>query len=279
VRSFLHDWAKRDALQKPSTIRRIRNGIIDRFKKLTFRPKIIERSIAGEKIRFLIGDLFGESAYGPKHVDWPELNWIKDHCIKPGDVVVDCGANHGFSTVLFAKWVGERGKVYAFEPSSHNMAILKENLQLNSVTNVICYQAAVGAAAGRVSISSHPNASVVLSPGGDDSLEKVALVKLDDVLQTEKPNFVKLDVEGFEREALKGARRLLASAPRLDLELHVAFYKNKENELSEVFDMLPLERYSLFVQPTVDGPIVPFEKHIHTREMLVKSDVVHLFCQ
>lgn len=270
---------KRDALQKPSAIQRIRNGIVHRFKKLTFRPKIIEREFAGDRIRFLIGDLFGEAAYGPKHQEWPELQWIKNHCIKPGHVVVDCGANHGFSTVLFAKWVGPQGKVYAFEPSGHNMAILKENLRLNGITNVICHQVAVGAASGTVAISAHPNASVVLIPGGDDSLEKVSLVKLDDVLEAETPNFLKLDVEGFELEALKGARRVLTSAPRLDLELHVAFYKDKENELSEVFDMLPLERYSLFVQPAVDGPIVPFEKHLHTWEMLAKSDVVHLFCQ
>jgi FkbM family methyltransferase len=270
---------KRDALQKPSAIRRIRNGIVHRFKKLTFRPKIIEREFAGDRIRFLIGDLFGESAYGLQHKDWPELNWIKDNCIKPGDVVIDCGANHGFSTVLFAKWAGPQGKVYAFEPSGHNMAILKENLRLNGITNVICHQVAVGAASGTVAISSHPNASVVVDATADHSLEKVSLVRLDDVLEAETPNFLKLDVEGFEQEALKGARRLLTSAPRLDLELHVAFYKNKENELSEVFDMLPLGRYSLFVQLAVDGPIVPFEKHIHTWEMLVKSDVVHLFCQ
>src|SRR6202011_1753534 len=156
-------------LQKPSAIRRIRNGIVHRFKKLTFRPKIIEREFAGDRIRFLIGDLFGESAYGPQHEDWPELNWIRDHCIKPGDVVVDCGANHGFSTVLFAKWAGVPGKVYAFEPSSHNMAILKENLRLNAITNVICHQVAVGAASGTVSISSPPNASVVLDASADHS--------------------------------------------------------------------------------------------------------------
>ena len=171
-------------------IRRIRDGVFYRFKKLTFRPTIIDREIAGERIRFLLGDLFGEAAYGLEHTEWPELNWIKEHCIKPGDVVIDCGANHGFSTVLFAKWVGPAGRVYAFEPSSHNMALLKENLRLNGITNVICHQVAVGAASGTVSISSHPNASVVLDARADHSLEKVSLVRLDDVLEGETPNFL-----------------------------------------------------------------------------------------
>lgn len=269
---------KAAVIQKRSAIRRIRDGIVDRYKKLTFRPKIIEREIAGERIRFLIGDLFGEAAYGPKHEEWPELQWIKDHCIRPGDVVIDCGANHGFSTVLFAKWVGSQGKVYAFEPSSHNMAILKANLRLNSIQNVICHQVAVGASAGGVSISSHPNASVVLDRNGVDSLEKVRLVTLDDIVGAEAPNFLKLDVEGFEHEVLKGARRVLGSAPRLDLELHVAFYRDKKGELREVFDMLPLDRYSIYIQVEVDGSIVPFSKHVHTLDVLTESDVVHLFC-
>jgi len=260
-------------------IRRIRNGIIDRFKKLTFRPEVIQREIAGEKIQFLIGDLFGAAAYGPKHAEWPELSWIKEHCIKPGDVVVDCGANHGFSTVLFAKWAGLAGKVHAIEPSSHNMAILKENLRLNGITNVVCHQVAVGAASGTVPISSHPNASVVLDAAADDSLEKVPLVRLDDVLEGETPNFLKLDVEGFEHEALKGARRVLAHAPRLDLELHVAFYRDKKNELRDLFEMLPLQRYAIHVQLEVDGPIVPFLEGIHTWDALANAEVVHLFCQ
>ena len=259
-------------------IRRIRDGVFYRFKKLTFRPTIIDREIAGERIRFLLGDLFGEAAYGLEHTEWPELNWIKEHCIKPGDVVIDCGANHGFSTVLFAKWVGPAGRVYAFEPSSHNMALLKENLRLNGITNVICHQVAVGAASGTVSISSHPNASVVLDARADHSLEKVSLVRLDDVLEGETPNFLKLDVEGFEHEALKGAARILACAPRLDLELHIGSYEDKAKELRQVFNTILLERYSLYIQVEVDGPIVPFQKEIHTWDALANAEVIHLFC-
>ena len=259
-------------------IRRIRDGVFYRFKKLTFRPTIIDREIAGERIRFLLGDLFGEAAYGLEHTEWPELNWIKEHCIKPGDVVIDCGANHGFSTVLFAKWVGPAGKVHAFEPSSHNMAILKENLRLNGIKNVVCHQVAVGAATGTVPISSHPNASIVLDAPADHSFEKVSLVRLDDVLEEETPNFLKVDVEGFELEALKGACRILANAPRLDLELHVVSYKDKAKELRQILDMILLESYSLYIQVEVDGPIVPFQKEIHTWDALANAEVIHLFC-
>jgi FkbM family methyltransferase len=259
-------------------MRRIRDGLFHRYRKLTFRPKIIEREIAGEQIRFLIGDLFGEAAYGLEHTAWPEIDWIKKHCVRPGDTVLDCGANHGFLTVLFAKWVGPTGTVHAFEPSAHNMAILKENLRLNSVSNVVCHQVAVGGTDGTVSISLHPNASIVLNTETDQSLEKVSLVRLDDVLKAETPNFVKLDIEGFEHEALRGASRVLSRIPNLDLELHVSSYKDKLAGLRGAFDMIKLDCYSLFIQTEVDGPIVPFQKEFHTWEALANREVVHLFC-
>jgi hypothetical protein len=85
-------------------------------------------------------------------------------------------------------------------------------------------------------------------------------------------------VEGFEHEALKGASRILACAPRLDLELHIGSYEDKAKELRQVLDMILLERYSLYIQVEVDGPMVPFQKEIHTWDALANAEVIHLFC-
>jgi FkbM family methyltransferase len=261
-------------------LKRIRSSIAGRYKQWTFRPYVIERQILGERIQFLVGDLFGESWYGPHHDLSREYEWIKSNGIRPGDVVADCGANHGFSTTLFARWTGPQGKVYAFEPYSHNMTILKKNLQLNGIKNVICHQAAAGAQAGSVAIFAHPNAAVVTNPKEPRRMKQVQvpLVTLDDVVTSKSVDFLKIDVEGFELEVLKGARRIMALAPRLDIELHVAFYKNKESELRELFDLIDMNRYAAHVQVAVDGSIVPFQKDRHTFEVLSKCEVVHLFC-
>src|SRR4051812_19445532 len=121
---------------------RIARGVTHRFKQLTFRPHVINRRICGEEIRFLIGDLFGAGWYGQQHDPWPELQWIKDNGIRLGDTVVDCGANHGFSSVLFSKWTGSTGEVHAIEPTAHNVEILRKNLHLNEVKNVIVHEIA-----------------------------------------------------------------------------------------------------------------------------------------
>jgi FkbM family methyltransferase len=258
---------------------RIRSGIVDRYKQWTFRPYVIERHVAGETIQFLVGDLFGESWYGPNHELLSiEYEWIKANGIRPGDVVVDCGANHGFSTTLFAKWTGPNGRVHALEPLSHNMAILKKNLRLNGITNAVTHQAAAGACSGNVAISDHPNAAIVANPKGNRRTEQVTLVALDDVMRTESVSFLKVDVEGYELEVLKGARRILSQAPRLAVELHVCMYRDKSVELRQIFELLPLQRYQADIQLKVDGPIAPFVASRHTVETLSKCDVIHLFC-
>ena len=261
-------------------LKKIRSSIVGRYKQWVFRPYVIERQVLGESIQFHVGDLFGEGWYGSQHDLSCEYEWIKSNGIQPGDVVVDCGANHGFSTTLFSRWTGPRGKVYAFEPLSHNMKILEENLRLNSVSNVICRCVAVGSAASKVKITNHTNGTIFTNnpPRGQRGVV-VPLVRLDDELEAVHVNFLKVDVEGFELEVLKGARQIMASAPRLDIELHVAFYKDKESELREIFELISLDRYVVHVQTEVDGSIVPFEKRHHTFKELSKCKVVHLFCR
>jgi hypothetical protein len=70
-------------------INRIRSSISNRFEKITFKPHVIERQVAGEKIKFLVGDLFGKNWYGPHHDLSPEYEWIKENCIRRGALAID----------------------------------------------------------------------------------------------------------------------------------------------------------------------------------------------
>ena len=63
--------------------------------------------------------------------------------LRPGDIFVDVGANIGLFTLIAAKLVGKRGHVYAFEPSSRIHQRLIDNIKLNNLTNVSCYQLAL----------------------------------------------------------------------------------------------------------------------------------------
>lgn len=63
--------------------------------------------------------------------------------VKKGNVVLDIGANIGYYTLIFAKLVGEDGKVFAFEPDPTNFALLKKNVEMNGYKNVMFVQKAV----------------------------------------------------------------------------------------------------------------------------------------
>src|SRR3990167_6694466 len=63
--------------------------------------------------------------------------------IKDGDIVIDVGANIGYYTLLFAKKVGENGKVFAFEPDSASFAILEKNIKDNKFRNVEAFNIAL----------------------------------------------------------------------------------------------------------------------------------------
>ena len=70
--------------------------------------------------------------------------------IKKGDVVLDIGANIGYYTLIFARLVGEEGKVFAFEPDPENFALLKKNVEINGYHNVVLVQKAISNKTGKI---------------------------------------------------------------------------------------------------------------------------------
>ena len=74
------------------------------------------------------------AAYG----NWEpsETAWFL-RTVKPGDIIVDAGANVGYYTVIGSRLVGDRGKVYAFEPDPSNFELLRKNVELNGLKNVV----------------------------------------------------------------------------------------------------------------------------------------------
>src|SRR5437660_7594111 len=73
--------------------------------------------------------------------------------LRPGDVLVDCGANVGLLTLVGSRAVGERGTVYAIEAHPRIFGFLQSNVRLNEVRNVNLFHLAVGEKAGSVSFS------------------------------------------------------------------------------------------------------------------------------
>jgi FkbM family methyltransferase len=157
-----------------------------------------------------------------------ETTLLLERVLREGDVVFDVGANMGFYTFLAARRVGRLGRVFAFEPQQDLVEHLRRSVELNDVSShvVLVPGAVVAEAAGPVPLFFMPpggesgGVSVLPRPGLearpramappivlDEWAARVGLRRLD---------VIKIDIEGAELAALRGAKRLLKELrPRL----------------------------------------------------------------
>jgi len=148
------------------------------------------------------------------------LSFLKTF-LRPGDIFLDVGANIGLHSCVASHFVGNEGKVYAIEPHPETYKILKYNIYLNRLTNITAFQIALGSKNSTALIYDNPKlgrGSASLSPQKNANLKhgrKVKVKTIDTLIERKLlpiPNLVKIDVEGFELEVLKGARKLLSSS-------------------------------------------------------------------
>ena len=144
--------------------------------------------------------------------DWVEKA-ITDG-VHEGDVVVDMGACIGYYTTLMSRLVGPSGIVYAFEPDPDNFSTLQKNT--SKMANVVCVNAAVGANEGKAQLSLAPlnrGNNCIGYTGSDRHAIEVDMVSLDGYFKAKEIsypiNFMKIDVEGVEGDAIRGAMRTI----------------------------------------------------------------------
>jgi FkbM family methyltransferase len=137
--------------------------------------------------------------------------------LAPGMHAVDVGANVGYYLLLLQQGIGRKGWVTLIEPSEENIPALERNIAINGYSNVVLHRVDVGENAGRVGLRTGINSGVTTLDGG---AYQVDLRPLDELTDT-RVDFLKIDVEGFEGQVLRGARRTLEQdRPVLFLELH-----------------------------------------------------------
>jgi len=136
--------------------------------------------------------------------------------VTEGSLVIDVGANVGFFTTRFAKWVGERGHVIALEPELQNFETLKRRVSEEGVSQRVTLINAVAAAQNGVlrlkRNEDHPGDHRIAT---DDQGVEVGAVTLDDIAarNADRPlSLIKIDVQGAEMIVLSGAGALLATS-------------------------------------------------------------------
>ncbi|MFG1432370.1 FkbM family methyltransferase [Xanthobacter sp. V2C-8] len=140
------------------------------------------------------------------------------HFIPRGGTVLDVGAFIGTHALAFAWMVGREGQVLSFEPQARSFALLEENVRANALDQVQLHHAAVGSAPGHINLEPMNiddtinfgglTVHEVQAGGGALEEEKAEVVTIDS-LGLARCDFIKLDVEGTEDAALRGAERTI----------------------------------------------------------------------
>jgi len=168
--------------------------------------------------------------------------------IKKGDIVLDLGANIGYYTLIFAKLVGDKGKVFAFEPEPNNFNLLKKNVEVNGYQNIVLIPKAVSSKTEKHKLyifDEDTGSHTIIETEKNQKYIEIDSVCLDDyfVKFDGKINFIKMDIEGYEGEAIKGMTSLLQKSDRIGILMEFAPY------LIEKSGMKPDEYISLFNDP------------------------------
>ena len=134
--------------------------------------------------------------------------------LKPGNMVVEVGANIGTHTLALSQIVGDTGRVYAYEPQRIVFQTLCGNMAINSIRNVECYQLAIASENGVIHVPDinydHKGNFGGVAVSSQDKGDRVPAVTLDQILKDIKAlDFLKVDVEGMEYQALSGGKAIL----------------------------------------------------------------------
>ena len=206
----------------PSFLRRAGALVLSAFE----RRRGATYEIAGTRVRFLAGSaptVVGSRSDDRNVIDALQLARFAE-AITPGDVVADVGSYRGTYAVIAAARAGAGGRVFAFEPTASNAALVAANVRLNRFTDrVTVEQVAVSDRTGTANFFAWGDAqsNSLADQNTEAATVQVRTVALDDYFRNKTlPRVLKIDIEGAELLALRGAQSILASDARIICELH-----------------------------------------------------------
>lgn len=177
--------------------------------------------------------------------------------LKPADVILDMGGNIGQTAMMMAKAAGEQSKIYSFEPFPNTYGMFVSNLKLNPELQkrVVITQCALGNAPSMLQMykdceSNSGSYRIFTSKAVGKEMIQVPVSTIDIFVKENnllKIDLIKIDVEGFEMNVLKGAATTLqALKPDLFIELNDGSLKEQGSSAVEMLSFLKKIGYIIF---------------------------------
>jgi len=204
----------------------------------------------------------------PNHVDRAE-EFVYDF-LKPGDTLIDVGANIGCVTAAGSLAVGETGHVFSVEPHPQTFKHLQKTIAINHCTNVISLNIALGAEAGIVNFTDErrkdDNNCVALNAESGIKVPCRTLTSLVDEHSISRIAVMKIDVEGFEMHVLRGAEAILPKIDSIYIEVLEHTLQKFGSCSTEVFKLLQSHGFRCYYFKDDRSNVVAFAHHVALRD-------------
>ncbi len=184
-----------------------------------------------------------------------EISKLIKTSLKPGYIALDIGANIGLQSLRMAECVGINGKVYAFEPLQYLQEKFKANMQLNNAYNVTLFPFALANTTSEESFKIDRNlwnqGTFNLSNQNTGSETQQVIIKIaDDITEIknlERLDLIKIDVEGFEFDVIKGLYKTLhRHKPRIIFEYDSNYWINNGKNIIDCYNFLRSLDYEFY---------------------------------
>lgn len=200
-----------------------------------------------------IHDLTFVSLNGKNQIYEQEVIEFLKQNIKEDAVFVDAGANNGFFSLVASSLLKGTGAVYCFEPTPSTYKRLTRNIELNGYRNIKAYNLALGSKEYYrfIYISKIDDAgnSLVKTKGSSAKIP-IKVVPLDEIVENQKVDIIKIDVEGFEKEVIAGAVNIINSNPDIKIifEHNPDFLEPKTENKFTFLSQLGFRFFSMMVE-------------------------------
>lgn len=230
------------------------------FRKLGFLNYFLKGRFEYEGLTFYhdINDTSVASSILTNGIYEPELlKEIKSTLIN-GSTFIDGGANIGFFSLIASKIIGPKGVVIAFEPTPLTSSFLKKNIKINNINNVVVSNNGLSSSEKYLPfvLTNKPEGNSIIFDKEKNLSNKNEIININTTSidkfcinnDIQKVDLIKLDIEGQELEAIKGAKETLISNKNIKIifELNIAYSRDGIEFAKEIYKELNKLNFSNF---------------------------------
>jgi len=213
-----------------------------------------------------------------------EISLLRKY-IKKGETVIDIGANIGYYAAMLSNCVGENGIVHCFEPDATNFNHLEKVTK--HYKNIVINNKAVGSQTEKIKIYTSKELNVdhrTYQPEEYDKVIEIDAVSIDDYLLGAKPagarkvDFIKIDIQGFEMQAIKGMTNTLSNNQNIKVisEFWPYGLSKAGSSVTEYYNFLRSLNFNCYLLDNDSLSLLTIEK-VKTLEGLDKKHYFNIF--